>query len=138
MGQNYTVVNQAQIIGERMDRLPLGLFVIALCMIGIAGNAFVLRIFHKIQQDSTYKIFVFMLALMDLITSIAHLCKETATLAYTTYDDGDIECRTTYYCGFIVGSTSYFVVFVIAVERYRRICHPLNPQCLFLLQNVFA
>lgn len=128
MGQNYTVVNQAQIIGERMDRLPLGLFVIALCMIGIAGNAFVLRIFHKIQQDSTYKIFVFMLALMDLITSIAHLCKETATLAYTTYDDGDIECRITYYCGFIVGSTSYFVVFVIAVERYRRICHPLNPQ----------
>lgn len=128
MGNNITAVSQPQTIRERMNRLPIDIPIMFLCLIGIVGNAFVLHIFRKIRQDSTYKVFVFMLALLDLLSSVAHFWKEASTLAYTSYDDSDIECRITYYCGFIVGSSSYFVVVVIAVERYRRICHPLMPQ----------
>ena len=128
MGNNYTVVNHPQIINERLNRLPFGITILLLYILGIVGNSIVLHIFRKIQQDSTYKTFVFVLALLDLLTSVAHFCKEVATLVYTTYDDGEVECKITYFCGFIVGSSSYFVVFVIAVERYRRICNPLKPQ----------
>lgn len=63
-----------------------------------------------------YKIFVFMLVLMDFIIFIVYLCKEIVILVYIIYDDGDIECRIIYYCGFIVGLMLYFVVFVIVVE----------------------
>lgn len=128
MGNNITAVSQPQTISERMNRLPLGISITFLCLVGIVGNASVLHIFRKIRQDSTYKVFMFMLALLDLLSSFAHLWKKAATIAYTSYDDSDIECRITYYCGFIVGSSSYFVVAVIAVERYKRICHPIMPQ----------
>lgn len=128
MGNNYTVVNHPQIINERLNRLPFGITILLLYILGIVGNSIVLHIFRKIRQDSTYKTFVFVLALLDLLTSVAHFCKEVATLSYTTYDDSEVECKITYFCGFIVGSSSYFVVFVIAMERYRRICYPLKPQ----------
>lgn len=128
MGNNYTVINQPQTIQERMNRLPFGIPFMFLCLIGIVGNAFVLHIFRKIRQDSTYKVFVFVLALLDLLSSFAHFWKEAATLVFTSYDDGDIECKLTYFYGVIVGSSSFIVVLAIAVERYRRICHPLMPQ----------
>lgn len=43
-----------------------------------------------------YKIFVFMLVLMDFIIFIVYLCKEIVILVYIIYDDGDIECRIIY------------------------------------------
>lgn len=41
-----------QVVSERMNRLPLGIFILFLSVIGIVGNAFVLNIFRKIQYDS--------------------------------------------------------------------------------------
>lgn len=128
MGQNASVVTHPQVVSERMNRLPLGIFILFLSVVGIVGNAFVLNIFRKIQYDSTYKIFVFILAYFDLSTSIAHVMKEVEQLWFTSYDTSDIECRITYFTGYVVSSTSYAIIVVIAIERYRKICHPLKPQ----------
>lgn len=128
MGQNASVVTHPEIVKERINRLPFGIFILFLCVVGIVGNAFVLNISRKIQNDSTYKIFVFILAYFDLSTSIAHLMKEVEQLWFPSYDTSDIECRITYFTAFIVSSTSYYIVLVIAIERYRKICHPLKSQ----------
>lgn len=128
MGQNASVVTHPEIVKERMNRLPLGIFILFLCVVGIVGNSLVLNIFRKIQYDSTYKIFVFILAYFDLSTSFAHLMKEVEQLWFPSYDTSDIECRVTYFAAYIVSTTSYCIIFVIAIERYRKICHPLKSQ----------
>lgn len=128
MGQNASVVTHPEIVKERMNRLPLGIFILFLCVVGIVGNSLVLNIFRKIQYDSTYKIFVFILAYFDLSTAIAHLMKEVEQLWFPSYDTSDIECRVTYFAAYIVSTTSYCIIFVIAIERYRKICHPLKSQ----------
>lgn len=128
MGQNASVATHPQIVSERMNRLPLGIFILFLSVVGIVGNALVLNIFRKIQYDSTYKIFVFILAYFDLGTSIAHVMKEVKQLWFTSYDTSDIECRITYFTGYVVSVTSFSIIVVIAIERYRKICHPLKPQ----------
>lgn len=128
MGQNASVVTHPEIVKERMNRLPLGIFILFLCVVGIVGNSLVLNIFRKIQYDSTYKIFVFILAYFDLSTSFAHLMKEVEQLWFPSYDTSDIECRVTYFTAYTVSTTSYCIIFVIAIERYRKICHPLKSQ----------
>ena len=83
-----------------------------------------IQCFLVYNYNSVYMVFVCMLGLLDLTTSIAHL----ANLVFTIYDDSDMECRITYYFGFIVGSSSSFVVSTIVRERYRKFCHTLKPQ----------
>ena len=52
-----------------------------------------IQCFLVYNYNSAYMVFVCMLGLFDLTTSIAHL----ANLVFTIYDDSDMECRITYY-----------------------------------------
>ncbi|XP_013389468.1 orexin receptor type 2 [Lingula anatina] len=125
---NFTLSDQDM---EQMDNGPtvpelaVTLCMLALFMItGTAGNALVLYVYGRKKENTSTRVFIITLAVIDLL-SCAIVVPFTIVVEYTRYRLlVDFLCK---FYQFLVTSTipmSAFVMAAIAIDRYICICHP--------------
>ena len=92
-------------------------------LLGVPGNALIIRVFAKKQRKSSTHIFILGLAIADF-----YVCLTTAALIAYWFFEYDISspwvCQGGYYSLVLGVYYSLFVTTVIAVERYYAVCKP--------------
>lgn len=112
---------------EASKRLPLIIYLGCLCVIGIFGNVHVLMFCRfKLHTRSNYRTFIMCLAFLDLLNCCVAMPFEIADsiLPYTF--------NIPFLCQFLRGFNTFVtigstcILEIIAVERYWKICRPLQ------------
>ncbi|KAJ8299212.1 hypothetical protein KUTeg_023272 [Tegillarca granosa] len=121
---------------EAVRRLPLVIFIGLLSLFGIVGNLHVIIIFMcKYEHRSTYTVFVTCLAFLDLIGCCLNMPFEIVdnVLPFMFYNSAI--CRIFRFSNTTVSVTSLFLMYVIAFERYKKVCKPLKMQISHARRN---
>ncbi|VDI00103.1 Hypothetical predicted protein [Mytilus galloprovincialis] len=114
---------------ERIKRIPVAVFIGILTIVGILGNLNILVIFSRnSKHHSTYHVLVSALAVSDLVVCITYLPVEIIMVMKPLSFDFDIVCRLVMMNSYVWGCWTVFLILLIAIERYRRICYPFKDQ----------
>ncbi|XP_048752212.2 cephalotocin receptor 1-like [Ostrea edulis] len=98
-------------------------------LLGIPGNLLVIVIYScRLIKEGTGRFFVLPLAYVDLtglfITGTLNLIRNTKHVIFP----GNVTCKLLLYGSYVVGCSSLFLLNVIAVQRYQKICRPFSRQ----------
>ena len=108
--------------------LPTSVFLILCIVVGVVGNSLVIAIYGLKLRGAKERYFIPYLALVDLLA----VC-ETAgfNISYNfravNYDNKEL-CRWSSFFGFLTVILSTFLLLVIAIQRYLKICKPFAKQ----------
>ena len=122
-----------QILQELNDNeaailLPVIVYVLVLMVFGVIGNLIVLYIYKFRFRRSSSRAFILCLAMLDLVTCLFGIPFHVIDMRYPYLFVWDIPCKTV--C-FLMTSTifsSTFILVLISIERYRKICLPFEKQ----------
>ncbi|KAL3889955.1 hypothetical protein ACJMK2_002270 [Sinanodonta woodiana] len=108
--------------------LPVLVIYVVIMTAGIIGNIFVLIIYKNKFKRSSSRIFILSLAAMDLLVCLFGIPYHVLDLInpYTYTNDVACKCLSFIMTFFTFGST--FVLTVVGVERFFKICRPLKKQ----------
>ncbi|OWF42059.1 G-protein coupled receptor 84 [Mizuhopecten yessoensis] len=113
---------------EAIRRLPVVLFIAVLALAGIIGNLHVLYVYTTCFKPSTYRVFVLLLSIIDMLCCCVsmpfEMVDEIFPFAYTEI----ISCKIFKCINTAVAVASAITLVLIASERYRRICRPHKTQ----------
>ncbi|XP_063408990.1 neuromedin-U receptor 2-like [Mytilus trossulus] len=135
---------------ETDKRVPVAVLIAVLSLVGIIGNIHILIIFSRnSKQQSTYHVFVFALAVSDLVVCSTYLPVEIVMVMNPFSFDYDLICRLSLVNCYTWGFWTVLLILSIAIERYRHICFPLKYQIscydarklcilLFVLAAIYA
>ena len=108
---------------------PVVIYLVLIILTGIVGNIHVLLVFsRKYKKNSTYRIFVLFLACIDLIVCVVCIPFDTLNFLFLFIIPEEI-CKVMQYISSSFTVSSVFILVIIAIERYRRVCYPLARQC---------
>lgn len=114
---------------EIVKRIPVAVFVGLLALVGIVGNFHILIVISRnIQHHSTYHVLISALAVSDLFVCVTYLPVEISMVMKPFSFNYDVTCRLAMLNSYIWGIWTVFLILLIALERYRRICHPVSGQ----------
>ncbi|KAK3101933.1 hypothetical protein FSP39_007464 [Pinctada imbricata] len=113
---------------EYYVRLPVRIFLGCVMAIGIAGNSHVLYIYGRFFKISTYRNFVLSLSVIDMIGCCLSMPFEIVDESMP-YNFSDVtSCKIFRYLNTCVGISCGLTLVLVAIERYRKICHPQGTQ----------
>lgn len=103
--------------------IPLDILLVLFIIIGIPGNALVIFVYgYKIKHITDGQFFIPYLAVVDLMGAvICSLFGLSTTLMPVMYDL-DILCKTGWLLGTIATFMSVFMLVIIAIQRYMKVC----------------
>lgn len=103
--------------------MPLDILLVLFIIIGIPGNALVIFVYgYKIKPIKDGQFFIPYLAVVDLMGAvICSLFGLSITLMPVMYDL-DILCKTGWLLGTIATFMSVFMLVIIAIQRYMKVC----------------
>lgn len=103
--------------------IPLDILLVLFIIIGIPGNALVIFVYgYKIKHITDGQFFIPYLAVVDLMGAvICSLFGLSITLMPVMYDL-DILCKTGWLLGTIATFMSVFMLVIIAIQRYMKVC----------------
>lgn len=103
---------------------PVLVYMIVLFTLGIPGNICVLYIYLFKVRESTTRVFILALAMVDMIHCSLNMPVEIALLV--NFDDFDypVLCKISRFISSVVNNSSAFILIAIAIDRYKRICRP--------------
>ena len=108
--------------------LPGIVFVTVQMFLGLLGNSVVIVAYWWKFKRSNYRVYVLFLAFLDLMNCVLTMPFVILYLVYPKNFPSDFICRAGHFVGFFGGCASPFVLVLIAVDRYRRICRPFKKQ----------
>ncbi|XP_061177209.1 kappa-type opioid receptor-like [Saccostrea echinata] len=97
---------------------------------GILGNSLVVAIFYRDFKKSAYRTFVLWLAVLDLAGCIIVMPYLMVNIITPVTMDNEIICKVGKFLSYAIMMTSYFILVIIALDRYRKICRPHSLQIL--------
>ena len=107
--------------------LPIG-YVCVVMTCGIIGNGIVLLVYKaKMRKSSNYRLFVLTLACLDVVASLGMPGLIVDMLVPFMFYNS-VACKLLRYGYHVISCASSMVHLLIGVERYRRICGPLQTQ----------
>lgn len=121
-----TIEDINQILMTR--NIPGLVFVCILMLTGFLGNAIVLYIFFTKFARSNYRTYVLCLALLDEISSCFLMPFIIIYLVYPKHFPDNILCKFGHFVGYYTSTASAFLLILIAIDRYRKICQPMKRQ----------
>lgn len=103
---------------------PVLVYMIVLFTLGIPGNICVLYIYLFKVRESTTRVFILALAMVDMIHCSLNMPVEIALLV--NFDDFDypVLCKISRFISSVVNNSSAFILIAIAIDRFKRICRP--------------
>lgn len=110
--------------------LPSIVWLFAVSLFGIPGNIFTLIFYRKGCMKSNYKLFILTVASIDLLSCCLAIPLENFLLlsGYAEDDRHEPICKLSRFSNFFMTCSSAFVLVLIAVERYRKVCRPFDRQ----------
>lgn len=103
-------------------------FVSILMVVGIIGNIHVLFIYTFRMKPSNHRIFILSLGVLDLITCIIGMPFIIVDLRNPLTFTMVSACKILRFVNYFICISSAFILIVIAIDRYRKICVPLGRQ----------
>lgn len=104
--------------------LPSFFYVCILLCLGIFGNALVLYVYLFKWPKSTSRVFILSLAMYDMLNCTTSMPHELALLLHFDQFDFPVLCKISRFITGMINNTTTFILIVIAVDRYKRICKP--------------
>ncbi|XP_046375962.2 cholecystokinin receptor-like [Haliotis rufescens] len=109
-------------------RIPAVVYLGILMVLGIFGNILVLIVYLKKFKPSPTRVFVVCLAVFDLMTCVISIPGEILDMRYSHTFDYPVVCRMIRFNNTFSVVSSGFTLIAVAIDRYRKICRPLNKQ----------
>jgi uncharacterized membrane protein YsdA (DUF1294 family) len=108
------------------QRLPTVIFLIILMIIGLVGNTVVIVVYSVKYPPSTFRLYILTLAVTDLLSCLIPMPLEVVDNMYPVmfYYEGFCKCGR--FFGNVLRIGSAFVLVVMAVGRYKSVCHPYS------------
>ncbi|XP_062603106.1 neuropeptide receptor npr-1-like [Saccostrea cucullata] len=114
---------------SNVGQKPVVTYVAILMVVGFFGNIHVLVVFStQFKKNSNYVIFVLSLAVIDFLMCSVHMPLEILDLLYPYDFYGSVTCKLFRSNQSILTLASIFILILIAVDRYRHVCHPMRNQ----------
>ena len=113
---------------EALRQTPLLVFLGFISLVGISGNIVVWYIYGFLYTASNSRIFITCLAVVDLCTCVLAVPVEMVTVRNQYQFDAPWTCRISRFTNTATTTSSAAVLLLIAMDRYRKICRPLNWQ----------
>ncbi|XP_076437903.1 gastrin/cholecystokinin type B receptor-like [Babylonia areolata] len=109
---------------KAMHLLPAILVTLVLMLVGLLSNPLAIYIYGWRWQSSSTKIFLFALAVIDLLNCLITI--PTEVLSMRNYYDfpSDALCKVSRFITYVMNNATVVIFLAIAVDRYTRICHP--------------
>ena len=105
--------------------------VIFLCILlscGIIGNFHVLIVFGRKMKTSNHIIFITWLGFVDLTACLVGMPFLLVDLMHPLTFQADVLCKLARGTNYFLCECSSFLMIVITIDRYRKVCHPLKWQ----------
>ena len=108
--------------------LPVSVFVGVEIVCGIFGNLLVLYVYFFRYHRCNFKYFVLCLAITDTLSTFITMPGELVTQTYWYIYPYPVFCRIKSFFNAFTIFNSAFCLFVISMDRYRKVCTPLEWQ----------
>lgn len=106
--------------------LPSFIYVCLLLLVGLPGNALVIYVYLFKWPKSTSRVFILALATYDMINCTTSMPTELVILLNFEHFDYPVLCKISRFLTGLINNTTTFILVVIAVDRFKRICRPHN------------
>ena len=125
---------------DRVQTVPLLIYIFILFLIGVPGNLFVCYIYYAKLKKKTSRIFIIALACFDLINNLVSLPVEVALLLNFYNFDIPWLCKSSRFVAFAMNSASSTVLTGIAVDRLMGICYwsTVRPMTIQTAKTIVA
>ncbi|XP_076084135.1 uncharacterized protein LOC143054924 [Mytilus galloprovincialis] len=107
---------------------PVTIYLIILMIIGIFGNSLVIYVYKFRFKRSTSRIFILSLAIFDLLTCLFGMPYHILDMIYPLTFVWNGVCKGLSFALTFTILASIFVLNLIAIDRYRKICIPFKKQ----------
>lgn len=113
---------------EAMRRLAPMIYLGILILIGLPGNIIVIVTYLTHYKKSTHRIIILGLAWIDLVACVVCMPFEIIEMnfQYTFY--AEIACKIFRFNNTFISLGSVLTIVVMAIDRFRRVCRPLQAQ----------
>ncbi|KAJ8322033.1 hypothetical protein KUTeg_000504 [Tegillarca granosa] len=117
-------------LNDKFAATKLGgiIFIGIMMVIGIIGNLHVLYIYALKFKRSTHRIYILCLAMVDTVTCCIGMPFVIVDLQNPLLFRAIAVCKILRFLNYFMCSTSAILLVVIAVDRYKNICHPFEVQ----------
>ena len=121
------------------ELIPVIVYIGVMILIGVVGNLHVFIVFSgSYKRNSTFKIFVLSLAIIDLATVTTTMPFEIMLMFYPVTFKNDLVCKTFRAISGALAASSVLLLVTIAFERFRRVNYPLKTQLDYTGSKVIA
>ncbi|ESO98549.1 hypothetical protein LOTGIDRAFT_239028 [Lottia gigantea] len=103
---------------------PAIAYTIILMVIGLLGNPIAIYIYGWRWQKTTTRNFLLCIAVVDLVNCLITMPTEVAVMSNFYFFDNAHVCRMSRFVTYVMNNTTSFILVVVAVDRYIRICRP--------------
>ena len=110
------------------NMIPAITYIAILMLIGLVGNCLVLAVYVMKFRPSTTRVFIVSLAIFDLTTCALSLPGEILDMRFTHTFDYPVLCKFLRFNNSFTVIASGFTLIAVAIDRYRKICRPLQKQ----------
>ncbi|XP_046346467.2 orexin receptor type 2-like [Haliotis rufescens] len=107
---------------------PVIVYLLILMVIGIIGNSLVFVVYLKNFKPSTTRLFILTLAVFDLLTCSLSIPGVIVELRFHYTFFFPALCKIFRFSRMYFVLVSMFTLIIIAVDRYRKVCRPLQRQ----------
>mgnify|MGYP002153710852 CR=1 FL=1 len=109
--------------------LPFAIIMGIFCVVGVLGNGLVITIFSVSHEyrNTNFRVFVISLGIIDMLSCITLLPAEIfKTKHYFSFNP--MPCKVKCFFNIFAMNAAAYVLLVICVDRYRKVCQPLKRQ----------
>ncbi|GAB1599549.1 neurotensin receptor type 1-like [Argonauta hians] len=106
--------------------LPVIFYIGISMLLGAIGNSAVSYIYYCKLEKTATNLFVAALSACDLLSCLISMPVEIVGLRFPLTFHSDIACRLIRFIVALGTVTSALIIFVISLDRYLRVCRPLN------------
>ncbi|XP_033743451.1 LOW QUALITY PROTEIN: uncharacterized protein LOC117329563 [Pecten maximus] len=122
---------------EAYKLIPIDILLVLYAVIGVFGNIAVIYIYSfKLKVKFDDKFFILVLAGMDIIVCSTGPLFSLARNILPVNFQGDALCRICWYFVRTMGTASGMLLFIIAVQRYLKVCRPFGRQMTSFINKV--
>lgn len=126
--RTYAVIAKINSILVKKYFVPALIYTFTMMFIGAPGNALVFYVYLWKWRKSTARIFILALAIFDMINCFLTVPMEITFTFRLIILDIPLLCKMSRFITFWMNNCSSFTLVGIVIDRYWRICRPLQPQ----------